>query len=103
VGSLAEQMRIQLEMVPGVTVTDIGTDLCGIVTFTTDALRASEVSHALRQRGINTSSPGASNSRWMFESMRVDETVRASPHYYNTEEEVDVFVQTLREILRDGC
>jgi selenocysteine lyase/cysteine desulfurase len=39
----------------------------------------------------------------MFESMGVDEIVRASPYYYNTEEEVDVFVQTLREILRDGC
>jgi cysteine desulfurase/selenocysteine lyase len=99
VGSLADQMRIQLEMVPDVRVTDIGPDLCGIVTFTTEALPVSEVSHELRQRGINTSSPGASNSRWMFESMGVDEIVRASPHYYNTEEEVDVFVRALREVL----
>jgi cysteine desulfurase/selenocysteine lyase len=99
VGSLADQMRIQLKMVPDVTVTDIGPDLCGIVTFTTEALPASEVSHELRQRGINTSSLGASNSRWMFESMGVDEIVRASPHYYNTEEEVDVFVRALREVL----
>ena len=102
VRSLAEQMRIQLETVPGVTVTDIGLDLCGIVTFTTDVLPATEVSSALRQRGINTSSLGASNSRWMFESMGVDEVVRASPHYYNTEEEVDVFVRVLREMLRDA-
>jgi cysteine desulfurase/selenocysteine lyase len=99
VGHLAEQMRIQLEMVPGVTVTDIGPDLCGIVTFTTDALPASEVSHELRQRHVNTSPPGASNSRWMFESMGVEEMVRASPHYYNTDEEVDVFVRALREVL----
>jgi len=101
VRSLAEQMRIELGTVPGVTVTDIGPDLCGIVTFTTDGLPAGEVSSALRQRGINTSSPGASNSRWMFESMGVDEIVRASPHYYNTEEEVDVFAGALKEILEN--
>jgi cysteine desulfurase/selenocysteine lyase len=103
VRSLAGQMRIQLEAVPGVTVTDIGPDLCGIVTFTTDVLPATEVSTALRKRGINTSSAGASNSRWMFESMGVDEIVRASPHYYNTEDEVDVFVRVLTEILRDAA
>jgi len=100
VQSLAAQMRTQLGTVPGVTVTDIGPDLCGIVTFTTDVLPATEVSSTLRQRGINTSSLGASNSRWMFESMGVDEIVRASPHYYNTEEEVNVFVRVLREVLQ---
>jgi len=37
----------------------------------------------------------------MFESMGVDSIVRASPHYYNTEEEVDHFVEALTAILRD--
>jgi len=101
VRSLAEQLRFELRSVPGVTVTDTGPDLCGIVTFTTDGMPATEVSAALRQRRINTSAPGASNSRWMFESMGVDSIVRASPHYYNTEEEVDHFVEALTAILRD--
>jgi len=99
VRSLADQLRSELRTVPGVTVTDIGLELCAIVTFTTDAMPATDVSAALRQRGINTSSPDASNSRWMFESMGVDSIVRASPHYYNTEEEVDHFVGQLRAIL----
>ena len=100
VRSLSEQLRFGLRTIPGVTVTDIGPDLCGIVTFTTDAMPAIAVSTALRQRGINTSSPGASNSRWMFESMGVESIVRASPHYYNTEEEVDHMVGELKEILQ---
>jgi selenocysteine lyase/cysteine desulfurase len=99
VRSLAEQLRFELNTVPGVTVTDIGPDLCGIVTFTTNAMPAPEVTAALRQQRINTSSPGASNSRWMFESMGVESIVRASPHYYNTAEEVDHMVGALRTIL----
>jgi len=102
VRSLADQLREELRTVPGVSVTDIGPDLCGIVTFTTDAMPAVEVAGALRQRRINTSSPGASNSRWMFESMGVESIVRASPHYYNTKEEVDHFVMELGAILQDS-
>lgn len=101
VRSLAEQLRYELRAVPGVAVTDIGPDLCAIVTFTTADMPATEVSAALRQRGINTSSPGASNSRWMFESMGEGSIVRASPHCYNTEEEVDRFVTELRQVLRN--
>ena len=100
VRSLAEQLRFELRALPGVTVTDIGPDLCGIVTFTADAMPAAEISAALRRRGINTASPGASNSRWMFEAMGVESVVRASPHYYNTEEEVDHMVGELTTILR---
>jgi selenocysteine lyase/cysteine desulfurase len=100
---LAEQLRIELGTIPGVTTTDIGPDLCGIVTFIVDRMPAAEVSAALRQRRINTASPSASNSRWMFESMGVESIVRASPHYYNTEAEIDYFVTSLKEVLQGGA
>lgn len=99
---LANSLRCELANVAGVTVTDVGEDPCGIVTFTTDAMAAADVSAALRQRSINTSSPDASNSRWMFELMGVESVVRASPHYYNTEEEVQMFVAALRSVLTAG-
>jgi selenocysteine lyase/cysteine desulfurase len=35
----------------------------------------------------------------MFESMGLETVVRAAPHYYNTEEEVDRFVAVLGGIL----
>jgi selenocysteine lyase/cysteine desulfurase len=100
VRSLAERLRLELSTLSEVTVTDMGPDLCGIVTFTTGSMPAAEVTATLRRHGINTSSPGASNSRWMFETMGVTSIVRASPSYYNTEEEVDRFVDVLREILQ---
>lgn len=101
VRSLAGQLRQGLGTLPGVTVTDQGSDLCAIATFTAADMPASEISDALRKRGINTSSVGASNSRWMFESMGVESIVRASPHYYNSEEEVDRVLGELWQILRN--
>ncbi len=78
--------------------TDLGPDQCGIVSFVTDGVSPQELAAALRSEGINTSSPTASNSRWMFEAVGVDSVVRASPHYYNTEEEVDRVIDAVRAL-----
>ena len=43
--------------------------------------------------------PGAANSRYLLESIGVDTIVRASPHYYNTEEELSQFIRALTNIV----
>ncbi|MCL1598090.1 MAG: aminotransferase class V-fold PLP-dependent enzyme [Actinomycetia bacterium] len=96
---LADRLRDGLAVLAGVTITDLGPDRCGIVTFTTGPLPPHDVAAALRAEGINTSAPAASNSRWMFEAVGVDSVVRASPHYYNTEDEVDRFVGAVDRLL----
>ncbi|GMR02589.1 MAG: aminotransferase class V-fold PLP-dependent enzyme [Acidimicrobiia bacterium] len=96
---LADRLRSQLRAVPGVTVTDRGPELCGIVSFVAGGMPASHIAAALHSRSINTSAPGASDSRWMFESVGVDSVVRASPHYYNTEEEVDRVVDAVHNLV----
>ena len=96
---LADRLRDGLAVLAGVTITDLGPDRCGIVSFTTGPLPPQDVAAALRAEGINTSAPAASNSRWMFEAVGVDSVVRASPHYYNTEDEVDRFVGAVDRLL----
>jgi len=96
---LADRLRAQLADVSGVTVTDRGPDQCAIVSFVTNTLAPADLAASLRSEGINVSAPAASNSRWMFESVGFDSIVRASPHYYNTEEEVDRAVDAIHSLV----
>jgi len=96
---LATTLRSTLRDVPGVTVTDRGEELCGIVTFVSDALSPDVIRQMLHEQRINVSAPTASNSRYMFDAVGLDAVVRAAPHYYNTEEELDRFVSALSTIL----
>jgi len=92
---LATTLRSRLRDVPGVTVTDRGEQQCGIVTFVADSLSPDVIRQKLHEQRINVSAPDASNSRYLFEAVGVDAVVRAAPHYYNTEEELDRFVSAL--------
>ncbi|MFC0529407.1 aminotransferase class V-fold PLP-dependent enzyme [Phytohabitans kaempferiae] len=89
VTALAERLRAQLHEVPGVTVRDAGTRRCGIVTFTVDGVPATEVSRRLRAAGINTSVSPMEYARLDLAARGLPDLVRASVHYYNTEEELD--------------
>jgi selenocysteine lyase/cysteine desulfurase len=85
---LAAELRRRLAHIPGVSVRDRGRRLCGIVTFTVEGKPAREIVGALRQRRINchVSAPGP--VRRDVQAVRLTDLVRASVHYYNTEEEV---------------
>ncbi len=92
VGALAASLRTQLAAVPGVTVRDRGRLLCGIVTFTIERVGAQAVRARLHQQGINVWVSTVSTARLDLEARGVDELVRASVHYYNSEAEVERFV-----------
>lgn len=92
---LAEDLRSRLSGLPGVRVRDLGAERCGIVTFTVEGTTAEEVSHRLRERGINTSVSAPNSTLLDMQERGLDALVRASVHYYNTEEEVDRLCQTL--------
>jgi len=89
VTALAEGLRARLGEVPGVTVRDEGIRRCGIVTFTVEGVPAAEVSARLRAAGINTSVSPMEYARFDLAARGLPDLVRASVHYYNTEEELD--------------
>lgn len=92
---LAEDLRARLAALPGVAVHDLGRERCGIVTFTVAGMAARHVSARLRAEGINTSVSTAPFARWDMEPRGLAELVRASPHAYNTEAELDRFVSAV--------
>jgi selenocysteine lyase/cysteine desulfurase len=98
---LAEYVRDQLAVLPGVRVLDRGPQLCAIATAAFEARSAKDLKLALRARGINTSSPEREDAVIDMDEKQATSALRISPHYYNTREEIDTAVETLRELLRD--
>jgi selenocysteine lyase/cysteine desulfurase len=95
VAPLAAELRRRLAALPGVAVHDLGRERCGIVSFTVGRRSAEEVRLALAQQHINVSTSTAPNNRLDMEPRGLRDLVRASVHYYNTEEEVDRFCQAV--------
>ncbi len=96
---LAETLRTRLRMIPGVTVHDLGRVRCGIVTFSTESREAAAVKEALREQGINVSVATPSWALLDSTARRLPDMVRASVHYYNTEDEIKRFCTSLSELL----
>ncbi|MFI9810126.1 aminotransferase class V-fold PLP-dependent enzyme [Streptomyces sp. NPDC052301] len=95
VTQLAAALRTRLRDVPGVQIRDRGVQQCGIVTFTVDGHDSHDIARALRAGGINVSVSVVDSARWDFEPRALTSVVRASPHYYNTDAEIDRLLSAL--------
>ena len=95
VQGLAETLRHGLASMPGVRVRDLGRDKSGIVTFTVDGLATAEVCAAFAEDNINVTDSTVFSTRLDMEGRGLDAVVRASVHYYNTEAEIERFVETV--------
>jgi selenocysteine lyase/cysteine desulfurase len=95
---LAVTLRERLAELPGVRVLDRGPELCAIVSAQVAGTDPQALVEALRVRGINTSSIDRSSAVLDFDDKDVDGALRISPHYYNTEDELDALVDALPEL-----
>lgn len=96
--TLAKQLRTALAVLPTVTVQDLGENKCGIVTFTVAGHSAPEVKAYLASKAINVSASTLSSTRIDMENRGLLDVVRASVHYYNTEEEIAKFCAAVKSI-----
>ena len=85
VQALAALLREQLADMTGVKVRDLGRIRSGIVTFTCQGRPAGEVMQWLQANGIAVRVSVRSSTRIDMEQRGLEELVRASVHYYNTE------------------
>ncbi|MEM7331884.1 MAG: aminotransferase class V-fold PLP-dependent enzyme, partial [Chloroflexota bacterium] len=69
-----------------------------IVTFTKNNVPAEKIKAALATKQINVSVSQGSGNLISFKQRGLTAVVRASVHYYNTEEEIDTFISALQEI-----
>jgi selenocysteine lyase/cysteine desulfurase len=97
--ALASRLREALGAIRGVRVLDRGATRCAIVTMAANGRHADTIVAALEKRGINTVSSLREFGIYDFEEKGIETAVRLSPHYYNTEAEVDAAVATIREII----
>ncbi|MFC0629463.1 aminotransferase class V-fold PLP-dependent enzyme [Kribbella deserti] len=88
-GQLATMLRDRLREIDGTRVLDKGPALAAIVTFTIDGWEAQPFKSALQAKGINSSLSSRSSAQYDFADKNVEWALRLSPHYYNTEAEVD--------------
>jgi cysteine desulfurase / selenocysteine lyase len=92
---LAATLRSALAGIPGVTLHDQGTQKCGIVTFTKAGEDAEAIRIRLHSAQINLSVSPRSYALLDFDARGLTSLVRASVHYYNTEAEIERFVDVL--------
>jgi cysteine desulfurase/selenocysteine lyase len=90
--AFAADLRGRLAALPGVTVRDLGAERCGIVTFTVAGVDPSALKQHLAAESVNVTVSGRDSTRLDMEARHLTDLVRASVHYYNTDEECSRFV-----------
>lgn len=95
VRALADFARAGLRNLPGVEVLDHGEDLCGIVTAHATHWESMDLMQKLRAANINCRLSPLVAAQIDFRRKGVDWALRVSPHYYNTEAEIESLVEVL--------
>ncbi len=95
VKNLAYMLRSQLSPLPGVIVRDRGVTQCGIVTFTVEDKDPAEIRLALSRQHINVSVTRRESTLLDMDARGLETMVRASVHYFNSEEEVERFCRAV--------
>lgn len=90
--ALGRSLRDSLDDLDGVTTHDKGRVRGGIVTFAVDGVAAEHVQAQLSAQQINTSTSPAGHARLDLPRRGLPTLVRASVHYYNTDDEIERFV-----------
>ncbi len=101
VRALADTLRRALAEIPGVTLRDLGRERCGIVTFTTEGLSAKDLRGALAEARINATTSSLFSTRYDMTARGLDLLLRASVHYYNTDDEVARFCEVVRQRVKN--
>jgi selenocysteine lyase/cysteine desulfurase len=99
---LSAALRSKLSGLGGIRVLDRGRDLAAIVTIEVAGWDASELSKLLRTRGINSSASLRAYAVIDMDEKGAATALRLSPHYYNTEEELDRVVEELKAVATKG-
>jgi selenocysteine lyase/cysteine desulfurase len=96
---LGNRLRAALAALPRVTVYDLGRHPGAIVTFAIDGKESAAVRQALAAKNINLTTSSPDSTLLDATARRLPVLVRASPHYYNSEAEIDAAVAAVKALL----
>jgi len=91
--------RQELAKIPDVVIHDIGLMKCGIVSFTLHGKEPRLIKKKLYEKSINVSLSSIESTRLDMESRLLDSVIRASVHYYNTEDEIKRFCDVIESFV----
>ena len=97
VSKLAKELNNKLSLLESVTVLERSNYLSGIVTFQKKGIHAASLAGNLLERKINTSISRQENAQLDLAANNTGDVNRASLHYYNTSDEIDLFVNAVAE------
>jgi selenocysteine lyase/cysteine desulfurase len=95
---LGNVFKQQLAKIKGARLLDIGTPQSSIITLTLPVEEPANMVQTLRNKNINTSMATRSSALIDFDSKGTDWALRISPHYYNSNEEVGILVESLSQM-----
>lgn len=98
--ALANYLRNKLSCIDNITVTDEGIEKCGIVTFFIKNIDPFIIQSTMASHKINVSVSKGAGSMISFHHRGLDAVIRSSVHYYNTEEEIDCFIEALNLLIK---
>lgn len=96
--ALAATIRERLAELPGYRLRDPGRNLAALVTVEPLGRSAEELKLALRERRINTSVSNRKEQLFDPAAPGATSVLRISPHYYNSEAEIDTLIAALAEL-----
>ena len=97
--TLATRLREGLAAIPGLTIRDLGRNPSAIVSFTLEGIPAESIVKTAMARGITIGLSPSSSTRLDAGARSLPAVARASPHYYNTEMEIDRLVACVSEMI----
>jgi cysteine desulfurase/selenocysteine lyase len=98
---LAVNLRDRLNDIAGIQTRDLGEKPCGIVTFTVADRQPEAIKQRLGAEQINVTTSTPFSTRLDMEHRGLGGLVRASVHYYNSDEEIERFVGVLTRVIRE--
>ena len=96
---LSSQLRTRLGVIKDLRILDRGSELGALVTFTIKGQEPRRLVQELAGRKINVVPSFRNFAIIDFDEKEAQWALRASPHYYNTEAELEIFASALEEII----
>ncbi len=102
VQGLARDLRARMAALPGLVVRDLGLEKSGIISFSVGDVAPDQVAAAMAAAGINITTSSARSTMQDMYHRGITVMNRMGVHYYNTEAELDRFMDCLRSIANAG-
>lgn len=97
---LATLLRQNLADIDGIKIQDLGLNQCGIISFTCKNISPKELKNYLTTKNMNVSVSLQEYAPLDLVKRKISSLIRASLHYYNTEEEIILFCDELKRLMQ---